>query len=66
MQKFANPDTGSWCYHSRNHVHFIASACEMVGLNGKSIRQRKLALSSITYPEFREVLLYQAGKLKYN
>ncbi len=56
---------GAGVVTSRNHVHYIATEFGMVDLYGKNIRKRTEALISVSHPDFRDELLFEARKLHY-
>lgn len=54
-------DRGAAVSTSRNDVHYIVTEYGVADLRGKSIRQRALALIDIAHPDFRAMLLAEAG-----
>jgi acyl-CoA hydrolase/GNAT superfamily N-acetyltransferase len=47
----------------RGDVHFVVTEYGIVNLFGKSLQERAMALISISHPDFREDLFYQAKKI---
>ena len=56
---------GAGVVTTRNHVRFIVTEYGIADLYGKTIRQRAQALISISHPDFRDELTYQARELHY-
>ncbi|MFO7916340.1 MAG: GNAT family N-acetyltransferase [Candidatus Krumholzibacteriales bacterium] len=55
-------DVGAGVVTSRGDVHYIATEYGIVNLHGKNLRERALALTSITHPDFRDDLINYAKK----
>lgn len=53
-------DRGAAVSTSRNDVHYVVTEYGVAELRGKSLRQRALALISISHPAFRESLTAEA------
>jgi len=55
-------DQGAGVVTSRGDVHYVATEYGIVNLHGKNLRERALALTSITHPDFRDDLINYAKK----
>ncbi|MBD3180272.1 MAG: GNAT family N-acetyltransferase [Candidatus Latescibacteria bacterium] len=55
-------DEGAGVVTSRGDVHYIATEYGIVNLHGKNLRERALALTSISHPDFRDDLINYARK----
>ena len=55
-------DQGAGVVTSRGDVHYVATEFGIVNLHGKNLRERALALTSITHPDFRDDLINYAKK----
>jgi 4-hydroxybutyrate CoA-transferase len=53
-------DKGAAITTSRNDVHYVVTEYGVAELRGKTLRQRALALISISHPDFRDALTAQA------
>ncbi len=58
----AHLDQGAGVVTSRGDVHYIVTEYGIANLHGKNLRERALALISITHPDFRDDLLSYAKK----
>ena len=56
---------GAGVVTSRNHVHYVVTEYGVADLYGKTINQRARALISVTHPDFRDELTFQARELHY-
>jgi 4-hydroxybutyrate CoA-transferase len=56
---------GAGVVTTRNHVRYIVTEYGIADLYGKTIRQRAQALISISHPDFRDELTYQAREMHY-
>jgi acyl-CoA hydrolase/GNAT superfamily N-acetyltransferase len=55
-------DQGAGVVTSRGDVHYIVTEFGIANLHGKNLRERALALISISHPDFRDELLAYAKK----
>jgi 4-hydroxybutyrate CoA-transferase len=56
---------GAGVVTTRNHVRYIVTEYGIADLYGKTIRQRAQELISISHPDFRDELTYQAREMHY-
>ena len=56
---------GAGVVTTRGGVQYVVTEYGIASLNGKSIRERALALIGIAHPDFREELMQEAQKLNY-
>ncbi len=56
---------GAGVITTRNHVHWVATEYGILDLYGKTIRERTNILISISHPDMRDHLRYEAKKLGY-
>ncbi|MCB9557969.1 MAG: GNAT family N-acetyltransferase [Deltaproteobacteria bacterium] len=61
----ATLDPGAGVVTSRGDVNYVVTEYGIVDLQGKSVRERALALVGIAAPEFREELLSAANQRRY-
>lgn len=60
-----NLSSGAGVFATRGDVQFVVTEYGIANLEGKSIRERALALIEIAHPKFRKQLLEQAKKSNY-
>ena len=57
-------DNGAAVTASRNDVHYFVTEYGIADVRGKSVRERVNAIIKIAHPNFRDMLINSANKMK--